>query len=113
MGAFGDRRRPRVVWLGLTDPGGRLAAAAAACESVFEAQGFARENRPWKPHLTLARPKADSKNLQAALAARCDLNLGAIEIRSVVLFQSVLRASGAEYTPLHRTALGSVGEAPR
>ena len=113
VGAFGDRRRPRVVWLGLTDPAGRLAAAAAAVESVFEEEGFAREKHSFNPHLTLARPKALSKSLPAAVAARSELNLGSIEVRSVILFQSVLHSSGADYTRLHEAGLGSGGEAAR
>jgi len=101
MGAFGDHSRPHVVWLGLTDPDGRLAGAAEAFESVFEAEGFPREKRPFMPHLTLARPKAASKDLPAAIAARSDLDLGSLEVGSVTLFRSVTRPSGVEYARLH------------
>jgi len=113
IGTFGERKRPRVVWVGITDPEGALARLAGSVERSFEREGFAPEDRPFSPHLTLARPKAPSPRLAAALASRSRIDLGASEIASVILFQSRLGPEGATYVRLHEAPLGGpAGPAP-
>jgi 2'-5' RNA ligase len=58
IGTFGSPRAPRVVWLGLSEPTAfaslfRLHAELAA---HLSAAGFELDARPYRPHLTLARP---------------------------------------------------------
>jgi 2'-5' RNA ligase len=55
VGAFPSLGRARVLWVGLSDDGGRLAALASALEEGLGHAGFRRESRPLHPHLTLAR----------------------------------------------------------
>jgi len=55
LGAFPSTRRARVVWIGIDDPAGGCAAAAAACEDAVERRGVGAERRPFVPHLTIAR----------------------------------------------------------
>ena len=55
VGVFPNARRPRVVWIGL---GGALEPLLALQHSIdreLEGLGFARERRPFTPHLTLGR----------------------------------------------------------
>ena len=54
LGTFPERGSPRVLWLGLELPDAVL-ALQAACERAAVAAGFAREDRAFKPHLTLGR----------------------------------------------------------
>lgn len=54
LGAFPSARRARVLWVGLEDPGGRLAAIASALDEAL-AENFAPEKRAFTPHLTVAR----------------------------------------------------------
>ena len=55
VGVFPNARRPRVIWIGL---GGALEPLLALQHSIdreLEGLGFARERRPFTPHLTLGR----------------------------------------------------------
>lgn len=54
LGAFPSARRARVLWAGLEDPAGRLAAIAADLDAAL-AGAFPPDKRPFAPHLTVAR----------------------------------------------------------
>src|SRR5687768_16134652 len=54
-GSFPPRGVPRVLWLGLEDPSGLLARLRARLEDECAGEGFPRESKPFRPHLTLAR----------------------------------------------------------
>ncbi len=108
LGAFPNLNRPRVLWAGL---GGETEAAARLqrnLESSLEEAGFPREERPWKPHLTLARIQhlADPRRFAAGVAA-CHLPPAAFEVSRIVLFQSELHPTGARYTELAAAALSA------
>lgn len=114
LGTFGDPRRPRVVWAGVRDPAGGLAALQEAVEAACEGCGFPREERAFSPHLTLARPKGPSRDLSRALPARAGWEGGRFAVASIVLFQSLLKPEGAAYLPLRVLGLGAPkGEAAR
>ena len=96
-------RPPRVLWVGLEEcpP---LLALQANLEAALEARGFPREKRPFHPHLTLGRIKAPG-GLGAVLEAvrKNETSLwGEMTAGELVLFRSLLRPSGAEYTPLEK-----------
>jgi 2'-5' RNA ligase len=57
VGAFPDSESPRVIFLGIerAEP---LIALAGALGARLRAEGFTLDDRPYHPHLTLARIKA-------------------------------------------------------
>jgi RNA 2',3'-cyclic 3'-phosphodiesterase len=97
VGAFPDRERPRVLWVGIESPDGAVARLAADIDDWLVDLGFAREKRPFHPHLTLGRVKAGVGDVLGGLEG---VNYGACSLSSVVLYQSVLKRDGAEYSPL-------------
>ena len=101
LGFFPNERRPRVLWAGV-DSGPELAALAAAVEAALEPLGFAREERTFSPHLTLARFDNPGKldALHAAIEKAGQLEFGAFTAQEFHLYQSVLKPGGAEYTRL-------------
>lgn len=105
-GFFPNQSRPRVAWLGGSAPG--LAQWAEAAEAAAEALGVPREGRPFALHVTLARlerpwpPAACQRFLEEVSSWR----LAPFEVRDVVLFESVLRPSGAVYTAKARVSPG-------
>ena len=108
FGFFPDARRPRVFWAGLEAPPA-LAELAARVEAAMEPLGFAREERPYTPHLTLARfkiPRAQpalQKLLgQEAAAADESLPIGRFEASEFFLFESKLSPQGAVYAKVAR-----------
>ena len=64
-GAFPPRGQPRVLWIGIEDPTGKLLELHRALEDECGKAGFPREERPFYPHLTLARIRTprDSRHL--------------------------------------------------
>jgi 2'-5' RNA ligase len=106
-GVFPDRRKPRVVWVGLEGDLGALAMLQYDIEWVAEAYGFKPEKRAFSPHLTLGRVRS-SRGQQELLAALnglkpSPLSFTAAEVR---LIRSDLKPSGVVYTPLQECPLG-------
>ena len=104
-GFFPDHRRPRVFWLGLE---GNVEALVTLHKSIDEAMsklGYARENRPFTAHLTLARLREESSSndrtdFARTVQARVFEPPCNIEVNSVALMRSQLTARGAIYTRL-------------
>jgi 2'-5' RNA ligase len=57
-GVFPNTKSPRVLWVGLKDEEGTLENLRAGIEKALEVIGFPTEQRPFSPHLTLARMKS-------------------------------------------------------
>ncbi len=54
-GMFPKHGSPRVLWIGVLDKSGKLAELHTRLEQACATEGFAREERPFHPHLTIAR----------------------------------------------------------
>jgi 2'-5' RNA ligase len=99
-------RNPRVLWVGVEeDPA--LGELQARLESSLKKLGFPREDRPFHPHLTLGRVKSpgDLRLVLAELEKRRDDVFGEMMARTIILFRSTLKATGAEYAPLIESRL--------
>jgi len=110
LGLFPDKGRPRVLWIGLHEPGDALKILQARVEaSVREAglPGIKREDRSFRPHLTLARfgDAKPSIPIREYVERRKNEDLGILEVSSVTLFQSVLHPSGAQYKAIQEYRL--------
>lgn len=57
LGTFGPPRSPRVIWSGVTGDMPRLLGLQKQLTARLAEQGFPPEERPYSPHLTLARIK--------------------------------------------------------
>ena len=102
-GAFPNPKRPRVVWVGLAGDLAPLQKMQATLEDRVVALGWAREKRPFSPHLTLGRVK------DAGQARGLNWDVKLVEVgfgvTAVQLVQSELRSSGAVYTVLQEVPL--------
>jgi RNA 2',3'-cyclic 3'-phosphodiesterase len=101
LGVFPDIRKPRVLWAGLQ--GGALGRLAAAVEEVLASIGLAREEREFKPHLTIGRWRdftARPDALRSEMERWREHDFGRSEMNEVIFFQSVLKPGGAVHTPL-------------
>lgn len=100
LDAFPDAVRPKVIWAGLIDAG-PLVAIAQRLEEMMEPLGFARESRPFRPHLTLARIKGRPPHQLFELVRRhAETGFGTCEIRSVEFMRSDRERDGARYSTL-------------
>ncbi len=101
LGTFGGRR-PRVLWIGVAGDVDRLKDLQARVERALRSLGFPREERPYSPHLTLARVPpsgAIGPALEEALAA-VPPPQAAMDVREVSLMLSRLGPAGAAYERL-------------
>lgn len=104
-GAFPSARRASVLWLGAVEGGDAFAALADAVGSALRPLGHEPDDRPFHPHLTLARFKraADARPLIGLLG---DGPVGpAWTASEVVVFESLTRPDGAEHVERARLAL--------
>lgn len=120
-GFFPTAKAPRVFWIGI-QAGPLLAELAAQIDAAVAELGIPREERPFSPHLTLARAggrsgdpkrrKDDGPNsvfavLQKRLAGMgelesCGLNFGNMTADEFILFESQLSPKESKYTKLER-----------
>ncbi len=111
LGTFPPNRRPRVIWAGIAGDLRELTYLRQEIEKALARIGFEPEDRPFVPHLTLGRVKS-SRNIEKlsqaikALSAETGEGWEEIEVDSLVLYQSILRPSGAVYIPLKIISLG-------
>ena len=97
-------RPPRVIKAEVHD-GGATASLASDVESRMAKLGFKREEKPFSPHITIARVKEYSPALQPKIAAIKERDFGTCYIAAVLLKKSVLTPSGPIYTTIHRVEL--------
>lgn len=105
LGCFPNPRRPRVIWVGVQEPSGRLAALQDAVEEAMAHFGYTPEGRGFTPHLTLGRVQRHASNREAAqvgeaIAATPVGQLAEVVADRFALIRSVLQPTGAEYTTL-------------
>ncbi len=102
LGAFPSSRRARVLWAGLDDAEGRMAAIAGELERALAAE-FEPERRGFTAHLTVARfePQVPLEGLEEAR-----LDTDPFEVERLVLFRSHLKRPAPVYEPLRDFPLG-------
>ncbi len=101
-----NSRSPRVLWVDV-EAGPELPALQARLTRDLEPLGFEPEKRDFHPHLTIGRVKGREGLAEAVegLRAHAADDFGAMTVRKVTLFRSVLRPTGAIYTPVFEAPL--------
>ncbi len=99
IGAFPNMSQPRVIWVGVSDPSGRLVKVVSSIEKAFNDLGFDPESRPFNPHLTLGRTRSNNgKERLVDLIESMRPNAGISFVADrAILFQSVLGPAGPRY----------------
>lgn len=105
-GVFGPAHAPRILWMGL-EPSAALDRLQAALAAVAAKAGIPLENRPFSPHITLARFR--SRPLPAALTSmiRCinNTHFAVIPVDRVLFMNSQHSGPGPRYTTIHQSTL--------
>src|SRR3954466_3305853 len=100
-GAFPSERRPRVLWLGVSDGAQPLCDVAGHLCAALRERGFMLEDRPFKPHLTVSRVKpGGDKEARKTLDRIPPGELARFAAGEFTLMQSVLGPKGAKHTVL-------------
>ena len=102
LGAFPSVNRPRVLWLGIDGDTDALINLQTEINAGLEGYGFKTEDRPFRPHLTLARIKEPKGlvGLAETVTKNEDYIAGSFTVSDLTLFKSDLKPTGAIYTKL-------------
>ena len=113
VGVFPDLRRPRVIFLALSQGEYEVVALEKELSDSLEKIGFPREKRAFHPHFTVGRFKAlkPGGELSRVVADFSNYQREPFVARGVTLFKSELRPEGAQYTRLAQFELGGEEDA--
>jgi len=109
LGFFPSEKQPRVFWAGIV-ASTNLKTLAADIDGATEKLGIPREQRPFSPHLTLARfdPPRLPETLRAAIQENTGREFGSLRASQFHLIESKLKPSGAEYTTVESFPFAAV-----
>ena len=108
-GCFPDRRRPRVLWVGL-EPELRLNLLAAKIRTAVLTCDIPQEERPFSPHITLARLKLPAvKESEVFLDQQTGIKFPHLSVHEFTLFQSRLTPQSAVHIPIKSFPLEAAG----
>ncbi len=110
LGVFPNFKRVRVVWVGVGGDTSRLKLLQQRIESNLVPFGFARESRPFTPHLTLARVReriapTEQQSFGQLIAGASFEAAHQFTVDSINLMRSQLTREGAIYRQLTAVSL--------
>jgi 2'-5' RNA ligase len=111
-GVFPSPARTRVLWLGVGGDTTALRELHSGIEDAVARLGFARDRKPFSPHLTMARmgdraSRADRSFAADALASVPHPDGVEIPVRSISIMRSILGRGGATHHRLAELPLGT------
>jgi 2'-5' RNA ligase len=108
-GVFPQHGPPRVLWLGVNDVAGRLVELHARLEDEAAKEGFEKDERPFHPHLTIARLRQPrSARTLADEHKQMEFEPVEIAVSELLVIRSELRSEGSKYTVISRHPLFGV-----
>jgi 2'-5' RNA ligase len=102
LGVFPDMNRPRILWLGISGDVDPLIRFQKSMDQKLHGCGFTKKERPFRPHLTIARIK-ESKgliDLVKIIEKNDNYKAGHFDAGGLNLYRSQLTPRGAIYTKL-------------
>jgi len=120
LGAFPAAGRPRVLWLGASEQPQAFSAFAVACRAALRRSGFQVDDRPFRVHCTLGRPRIPwPLTSRDAWRAALDepVRVGAFTAQRLVLYESISARGGNMYVerasfPFSSSAVAALGDRP-
>lgn len=100
--AFPSAKKPRVVWAGSDDEGGtRLTRVAEGVDRFADEVGLGARDKPFVPHLTLARVKKPGgrggHEASRIVHDETETEYGSVTVDKVALVESTLTSKGPVY----------------
>ena len=105
LGAFPSLKQARVFWVGIGGEMDKLSKLHQNIDSALAALGFPKEERPFVPHLTLARVRQgtsppERRGFGELVGSTLFEDKYHVEVEAVSLMRSQLTPAGAVYTRL-------------
>lgn len=110
-GAFPRPRAARQLWVGVRGDIQTLALLAGRCVAAARRAGAAVDERRYRPHLTLGRPRRGPADLTAAVEALSGFTGLEFEVDALVLVRSTLGAR-VVHEPMAEFELRGRGASP-
>ena len=112
LGAFPSLRQARVFWVGIGGEVEKLSRLQQTIDSALAALRFAKEERSFVPHLTLARIRQGASPLERRsfgelVGSTIFEDKYHVTVESISLMRSQLTPAGAIYTRLSLVRLGN------
>lgn len=104
VGFFPNPKSARVFWIGVQG-GEALSKLAASVDAALENIGFAREEKAYHPHLTLARAGSHPLRALQPLLKDSPPQFGTMAAKEFFLYQSQPQRGGSRYTKLEKFSL--------
>lgn len=105
IGAFPSLRRANVLWIGV-QPEPDLMSLHADVELAMSRLGYAREQKPFRPHITVGRLRTGARAPDVERMVGDVAYESTVRVATIDLMRSHLSRDGARYEPLLRPALG-------
>lgn len=107
VGCFPPRGPVRIVQAGAEDNSGALVVCVELLEEHMERVRFPREQRPFRPHITLGRLREDrSADRVRSVAEAYPLAAVSQFVTSVTMMSSILSPRGSTYSAIATAELG-------
>jgi len=111
LGVFPSLKQVRVFWVGIGGELDKLSRLQQSIDSALAALGFAKEERPFVPHLTLARIREgtsppERRSFGELVDSTTFEDKYPVEVEAIRLMRSQLTPAGAIYTCLSVVELG-------
>ena len=105
LGVFPDRKKPRVLWMGLDGETDRLGALHAGVGQLLDGLDFETDERPFSPHITIGRLREQigAERGMVIWTTLRGYQLGEpleVPVEEVILYRSHLSHTGSHYEPL-------------
>ena len=109
LGAFPSLQKPRVLWTGLAEGAEESIALAKAVNLSLDRAGFGPADKPFKPHITLARVREHAQGVEEITRYAPPPPPGPASFDRIVVMKSDLHPAGARYTALEEVRLRTPG----
>jgi len=118
LGVFPSLKQVRVFWVGIGGEVDKLSRLQQNIDSALAVLGFAKEERPFVPHLTLARIRegaspAERRNFGELVGSTVFKDRYPVEVEAISLMRSQLTPVGAIYSRLCVVGLGPLENAKK
>jgi 2'-5' RNA ligase len=104
-GSFGAKRAPRVLWVDLTGDLEALLEIQQRLDTALREAGFPMEDRPFRPHVTLARRRETARG-GPPVGWPPSIQHKSFPMNHLTLMQSRLSPRGPTYIPVFEFPIG-------
>ena len=107
FGAFPNFRSPRVLWVGSEEESEEAETLVRELHEALSLLGFEKEERKFRPHLTLARLRSlkNEKRLAAFTEGYTLPWKETLSCDTLIHYKSILTPQGALYEPIYQVTL--------